>query len=234
MNIRVLSLFILSIISTNLYASQASIWRGNNYALGNQSATTLRFDQSNQWRYGDGFYFFEITNPDNKGTSIYGEVQPRLSFSKITKHKISFGPVSDVLAAAELNVSGNNSRAYLYGMGVNLEVPTFTFVKLNVYARKNPAQPGNTYQISLSWLNKIKLSKRYHVLFAGFIDKAGKQGTLASNFLAKPRLLLDLGRALNKKSDSYYAGVQYAYWKNKLGIKNLNESVIEAMFTWKF
>lgn len=214
-------------------ALNISLFRGNNYATGNQHALTLRFDQANNWQYGDSFFFFDITNPDQNGTSIYGEWQPRLSFSKITGHKIGWGPVSDVLLASEINVSGTNSRAYLYGLGFNIAIPGFTFFKLNTYVRDDPSLAGNTYQISMVWLKKFLINNRVSFDFAGFIDDAGKESTKNANFLAKPRLMLDLGRLVWKSPNNLFVGVQYVYWNNKLGIKGLTESVPEAMLTWK-
>lgn len=214
-------------------ATSVSIWRGNNYVTGEQQATTLRFDQADNWSYGDSFFFFEVANPDDNGTAIYGEWQPRISFSKLFNHKIAFGPISDVLIASEINVSGANTRAYLYGLGVNLKIPGFNFTKLNTYVRHNPAQPGSTYQVSLTWSAPIKFGQRVQLEFAGFIDQAGKQGNISSNFLAKPRLLLDFGNLVFHHPNSLYIGTQYVYWHNKLGISGLHESVLEAMLTWK-
>lgn len=215
-------------------ALNISLFQGNNYQTGNQQALTLRFDQGNAWKYGDNFFFFDITNPDQNGTSIYGEWQPRLSFSKLTGHKISFGPVSDVLLASELNVNGADGRVYLYGLGVNLNIPTFAFIKLNTYVRDDPKLASKTYQISVVWSEPFKINDRVLIDFAGFIDDAGKEDTKSANFLAKPRLMLDLGQLLWQSPKNLLVGIQYVYWHNKLGIHGLTESLPEAMLTWTF
>ena len=226
----IFTLFFL--FQSSCFALNISVFQGNNYQTGNKQAMTLRFDQGNAWRYGDSFFFFDVTNPDQNGTSIYGEWQPRLSLSKITGKSIAFGPVSDVLLASEINVNGVNGRAYLYGLGVNLSVPHFTFVKLNAYVRDDANLPDKTYQVSLTWLSKFVINDRLVVNFAGFIDDAGKESTKSANLLIKPRLMLDLGR-LWQAPKNLYLGVQYVYWKNKLGIKGLTESMPEVMLTWK-
>lgn len=227
---------LLLLLGFHSYSSalNISLLKGNNYQTGNKNALTLRFDQANSWKYGDNFFFFDIANPDKNGTSIYGEWQPRLSLSKITGHKISFGPVSDILLASELNVSGANARAYLYGLGVNLSIPTFAFLKFNAYVRDTPNLAGNTFQISAVWSEPFLFNSRLALNFAGFIDDAGKEGSRSANFLAEPRLMLDLGRLMWKSPNSLFVGMQYVYWHNKLGIKGVTESLPEAMLTWQF
>ena len=217
----------------NTNVSKISLLSGNTYELGDDHRETLRFDNSNNWKYGDNFFFFEVTDPLAKGTSIYGEWSSRLSLSKVSGYGLTFGPVSDVLLAGELNMSGSGSRVYLYGLGFNIDIPGVKFFKFNTYARKDPSQPGATYQITWSWLVPFRLANdRLKFVFGGFCDYAGRQHALASNFLAKPELLLDVGNLINKKPGSVYLGVRYVYWYNKLGNKGVKESVPEAMLTW--
>lgn len=221
-------------LATSLYASTTiSFFNGNNYQTGNEHANTLRFEQGTPWAYGDSFFFFDVTNPDKDKTGIYGEWQPRLSFSKITGHSLNFAFVSDVLLATEINMSGSGARAYLYGPGFNIKIPTFAFFKFNTYLRDDQSQMGHTYQISIAWLEPIKLSDKFQISFAGFADYAGNEGSKAVNFLAKPRIMLDIGKLFFHTKNKVYLGLQYTYWHNKLGIKGLDESVPEAMLSWK-
>ena len=75
----------------------------------------------------------------------------------------------------------------------------------------------------LNFLINLKLR------FTGFLDYAGKQNTLVSNLLAKPKLLLDVGKLLNTIDNMLFFGFRFFYWHNKLGIKNLDEATIEPM-----
>lgn len=222
------------VASKNINITNISYITGSTYELGDDHRKTLRFDNANTWAYGDNFFFFEVTSPFKKGTSIYGEWQPRLSLSKITGKGIGFGPLSDLLLAGEINYSGTGSRAYLYGLGTNIKIPGFTFFKFNVYNRKDPSQPGSTYQISWSWLARFQLFfSRLKFEFGGFCDYAGQQHNLEHNFLAKPQLLIDAGNLIAQKPNHIFAGIRYVYWKNKLGVKGVTESVPEFMVTWR-
>lgn len=214
--------------------NQISFLSGNEYAPYNEHKKTLRFDHSDSWAYGDNYYFFDITNPVSKNTFIYGEWHSRLSFSKMTGHKIGFGPISDVLLAGELNFDGQGTHIYLYGLGFNLKIPGFRFFKLNTYARRNPKYHGTTYQISWSWLLPINLiHDRLKFEFGGFCDYAGRQGGAASNFLTKPQLLLDVGNLIFNSPNNIFAGIRYVYWHNRLGEKGITESLPELMITWR-
>lgn len=215
-----------------LSITNISLFGGDDYATGPKHATKLQLSNAAQWQYGDNFFYFDVTNPHKNTTSIYGEWHSRLSASKISGKAIHWGPISDVLLAGELNFGGNNTRAYLLGVGFNFDAPKMNFLKLNIYSRRDPSQPGSTYQITPVWSATFNSNERTSFLFDGFIDYAGSQGTLASNFLTKPRLMLDIGKLFHGKAKRLYAGIRYVYWHNKLGTKGTTESLPEWMITW--
>jgi len=71
-----------------------------------ESRSVITVEHVNEWKYGDNFLFFDITNPDRGDaqtpTSIYGEISPRLSFAKMTGKKLSRGLFKDVLLTGTL------------------------------------------------------------------------------------------------------------------------------------
>lgn len=66
-----------------------------------KSASVVTLEHINGWKYGDNFFFVDITNADKsdeeRSTSFYGEISPRISLSKVTGKDLSFGIVKDVL-----------------------------------------------------------------------------------------------------------------------------------------
>lgn len=225
---------ILSMPVTAADWNTTSLWylHGRTFELGDRERNILRIEHADGWKYGDNYFFFDITDSDTAGTTIYGEVVPRFSIGKITGRSMAFGPVSDVLLTGAINVGSNNFRAYLYGGSVDLNVLGFTYFQLNAYLRDDQNQHGTTWQITPIWLYPFKLGS-LNFNFQGFIDYAGKEGASARNLLAVPRLWLDVG-ALWDAPGHLEAGFEYLYWHNKFGVEGVNESVLQPTIRWTF
>ena len=214
--------------------SATSLWvlHGNTFELGDRERDILRFEHADGWTYGDNYFFFDATESDTAGTTMYGEFAPRLSLGKLSGKTLAFGPVKDLLLTAAVNVGSNNFRAYLYGASADLALPGFGYFQVNAYVRDDQNLPGTTWQITPIWLYPFKLGGLNFAL-QGFIDYAGSEGPAASNLLVVPRLWLDLG-ALWGAPGHVEAGVEYLYWRNKYGVKGVTESVLQPSLKWIF
>ncbi len=203
-----------------------------------QDMTILTLDHASAWKYGDNFFFFDISQPFDVDTAIYGEWHPRLSFGKMTGNDLSFAFVKDVLIATEINVN-NGGRVYLYGAGFDLDIPHFSFFSLNIFIRNDMGfDAETTYQISPAWNIPFTLgSARFE--FAGFLDYSGSLGedgalgSKESQLITQPQLLLDIGN-FSGKPRNFYAGIEFQYWKNKYGIKDIDENYVQFMGKWVF
>ncbi|NOY13805.1 MAG: DUF5020 domain-containing protein [Deltaproteobacteria bacterium] len=208
---------------------------GNNFKLGDKTRSTITFEHANGWKYGDNFFFVDIGNADRSGnttqTNLYAEFSPRLSLGKITGKDLSFGFVKDILLAGTLE-AGEGFHNQLYGVGFSLDLPKFAFFELNIYVRDNLNQDGTTYQITPVWALPFSVGK-VKLLFEGFVDYAGKEGTAVANFDAQPRLLVDVGNFWGAP-DSLYAGTEYIHWHNKFGVDGVDERVFQGMLKWVF
>lgn len=219
-------------------ATNVQLLHGSGYELASsEDATIITLEHASGWKYGDNFFFFDLFQPFDKDSAIYGEWHPRFSFGKLTGNDFSFGPVKDVLLATELNV-GNQWRAYFYGVGFDLDIPHFAFFSVNFFLRKEfnsqfgPTLEYDSFQISPSWNLPFTLGEaRFE--FGGFLDYAGGDGDFEANLLTAPQLLLDVGN-FQDKPGSFYLGVEYQYWKNKYGVDGFDESVAQLMGKWVF
>jgi len=241
----------LSLLASLGMTSQAADWSstnvqllyGTNYAddfgIDDKSKAIMTIEHANGWKYGDNFMFVDIANLESTGTSHYAEFSPRLSFGKISGKKLAFGVVSDVLAAGTVEM-GDGVRAYLLGVGFALDLPKFAFADINIYARKSyrdfAAQDTDTGgQVTIDWLLPFKLGT-VDFAFEGFADYAfGEKGGTApkaNNLIAGPRLLVNLGSLVGGKPGSLQAGIEYQIWRNKFGIKGVDEDVAQAMIKW--
>jgi len=215
-------------------ATSMSILKGSGYQLASsEDASILTLEHASGWAYGDNFLFFDIFQPFDTDTGIYGEWHPRLSAGKLFKSDMSLGPIKDVLLATEIN-AGNNWRAYLYGVGFDLDIPHFNFFSINFYIRDEPGIEGETtYQISPSWNIPFDLGGTKWT-FGGFLDYAGAEGDgKEANLLTCPQLLLDVSNFAGSPGN-LYVGIEYQYWKNKYGVDGVNDEVAQLMAKWFF
>jgi nucleoside-specific outer membrane channel protein Tsx len=67
--------------------------------------------------------------------------------------------------------------------------------------------------------------------FRGFTDFRTGNTNNSGNFhiLAQPQVLLDIGDLAGIKTDTLYIGTEYSFWYNKFGVKDVDESVVQAM-----
>jgi nucleoside-specific outer membrane channel protein Tsx len=226
--------------------AQASDWsttnvqvlHGNNYELGDSSMSILTMEHANGWKYGDNFFFLDVSNPASKGTSYYAEFSPRLSLGKISGKNLSFGIVKDVLLAGTLEM-GEGLRAKLIGVGLALDLPKFAFADINLYYRKSERdwlveQTDAGAQVTVDWLLPFAVGGQKFA-FEGFVDYAwgekGGSAPKANNLIAGPRLLVDVGNWVGAPG-TLQLGIEYQIWRNKFGIEGINENVPQVMLKW--
>lgn len=192
----------------------------------------ITLEHVNGWKYGDNFFFVDITNPDRSNettaTSFYGEISPRLSFGKISGADLSFGIIKDVLITTTMEV-GEGFHNYLYGLAVDLDIPTVPVFQINYYVR-NEANTDTGNQVTLVWVKPFSIAS-LEFSFEGFLDYAYGVDPSEDNLITAPRLLLDVGKLWGAPG-SLQAGVEYQIWRNKFGIKNIDEDVAQAMVKW--
>lgn len=227
---------------------------GQNYEVGESEETVLTLEHADGWKYGDNYFFVDITEPFNNGTAAYGEFSPRISPAKILGYApISFGIVKDIMIAGTLEMGGGGSgsdtgvHSYLLGIGLPLDLPGFAFADLNVYARKShrdfvSAIPGGEQtdmggQVTIDWLYPFTIGGTKWS-FGGFLDYAFGEdsGTVGKedNIISSPQLLFDLGDALGGAPGQLEVGVEYDFWWNKYGIDGEDENNPNIMVKWTF
>ncbi|MEE2733090.1 MAG: outer membrane protein OmpK [Pseudomonadota bacterium] len=196
------------------------------------SGSVITVEHVNGWKYGDNFFFVDLVNPDRRGgeieTSFYSEYSPRLSFGKMTGSDLSFGFIKDVLLSATMEV-GDGFHNYLYGLGLDLNVPGMPVFQINFYAR-NEANTDTGNQITLVWFKPFAIGS-LDFAFEGFLDYAFGLDPSEDNLITAPRLLVDVGKTWGAPG-VLQAGVEYQIWRNKYGIDGIDEDVAQAMVKW--
>lgn len=223
--------FLFQFMLSAVYASEFSstniqFLNGNNYKLGNKERTIMTLSHVSSWSHGENFLFFDVTNPFNGSTSVYGELTPSVNASKVFNKDFSEGFISDYRLTGTLEV-GANYKAHLYGLGLNLEIPYFKIFKIDFLYRDTKNVDDSTYQVTLIWNLKFQVLSNDFV-FTGFSDFAGKEGTREANQLYAPQLLMDMGSYWGRHGESYL-GFEYQQWNNKYGVSGADEAVLQVM-----
>lgn len=210
---------------------------GTSYELGDETRSIVTLEHANAWKYGDNFFFVDITNPDRDGkatkTGHYVEISPRLSFGKMTGRDLSAGIFKDVLLAGTVEIPDSPAaRKYLYGLGVDLNLPGFRFFQVNTYIRNSSEGGVDTgQQVTLAWNRPFSIGS-VHFSFEGFFDYAWGEDPLEDNIITAPRLLVDVGALFGAKPGQLQAGIEYQIWRNKFGIDGIDEDVAQTMIKW--
>ena len=209
--------------------------------------TIVTLQHASGWEYGRNFFFFDALKSDDKDKSageIYGEWYSTFSLSKITGSDFKFAFIKDVGLTAGLNYgsksNGANPTVYLPGITVDFDLPGFAFFNVDILAymdrgKFNGASNGcnaNTYQITPAWKLPFTLGPTKWS-FEGFVDFIGSHGDCKAQILTQPQIRLDVGNFMGKP-DKLFVGIEYQYWKNKFGIKDLDESFPQLLGVWKF
>lgn len=209
----------------------------NSLRAQDETSSIITLEHVNEWKYGDNFFFVDITNPDRNdqstSTSYYGEISPRLSLSKMTGMNLNVGLIKDVLISAttEIGDAGDGFHNYLYGVAVDLNIPNMPVFQINYYVRNEIGagkDAGN--QLTLVWLKPVDIGNTT-LIFEGFLDYAFNMDHAEDNLLTAPRVMIDVGKFWGVPG-VFQAGIEYQIWRNKYGIDGIDEDVPQAMVKW--
>ncbi|MCF8007884.1 MAG: DUF5020 family protein [Methylovulum sp.] len=208
------------------------------------SQSIITVTHAHGWALGRNFFFMdtlftEAGQPSQ--TNVYGEAYSYLSLSKITGHDLSYGIFKDLNATVGVNAGENfdspksGARIALYGFTVDFNLPGFKLFNVDVLQHQvlEPTETGSSWQVTPVWRAPFKLAGLSWSFegFADFIDSKNPNYTF--NILAQPQLRLDVGELMGQ-SGHLFVGLEYQYWYHKYGLKNLNESLPQALVAWKF
>lgn len=218
---------LFSFESTNLQLLYSNNFKGDAFIYDTKDGekTTLTFEHFRTFDLGDFFMFVDITDGemfDGVENTLYSELAPRFSLSKISNSKLSYGPIEDFYLAGQLNV-GNDFKAYLGGVGIDISVPAFVFVNLNLYYKSDNINAKDTYQISSAY----KSISYYGIHFEGFID------ITARDINTQNQLLYNLAQ-LFKTKEQFFIGTEWLFYDLRDEGQNAHTNVFQAMLKYQF
>jgi nucleoside-specific outer membrane channel protein Tsx len=222
-----LTLSVLAFESTDIQLLYSNQFDGDAfiYDTVDGDKTTVTFEHFRTFSYGDLYMFIDIMNGkkfDESETSVYTEIAPRLSLSKMSSKDISFSFIKDTFIAFQIN-AGHDYNAYLGGLGVDIDVNYFVFVNLNLYYKKDNIHDDATFQVTTAYMSRDYL----HTHFEGFIDITG------FDFNTQNQLLYNFSSLFNSK-EQMYIGLEWIYYHYDKDSHSATTNALEAMLKYKF
>ncbi|PCJ16245.1 MAG: nucleoside-binding protein [Gammaproteobacteria bacterium] len=219
---------------------------------GGESADTTIFtvQHASGWKYGSNFFFVDFLS-DSKDdgfndAAYYGEFYANISFAKIRNKKMNLGPINDIGLLLGLNFAPDvDVRKYLPGIRLSWSIPQFVFFNSDfmlylddshgVNAGGAPSE-DNAYILDLNF--KLPFSVQNHAMsLSGHMEyitsRDNEFGKTAGSLLAQPQFRYDLGKQLFDTKDQLYVGIEYQYWRNKLGDNDTDESAVQWLVVWQ-
>lgn len=189
---------------------------------------TVTLEHFGTWGYGSNFFFVDLTSGNfnsGKTSGAYMEYSPNLSLSKLSNTELSLGVIKDIHLSAQIN-QGDNFRALMAGVGVDLDIPGFQVLLIDIYSRKDDYNK-QTFQTTMVWYTSLTWGTRW--IFEGFLDYFGvDDGTI---LLTQPRILFD-GSFINPKLSSLEAGVEFYIYGNYGTSDDFTNIVPQMMIKW--
>lgn len=213
-------------------STKVEVLYGQNYARGFNGAdkdeAIFTITNATGFTWGDSYFFADVTgiNDDENTGGTHLEFSTRYNVWKAADG----GIVKGAYGIAQADITSNKFVSKIVPMGgasLDWAVPGFKFFKTHLQYRDDPTLDGSSVQFNLVWNSSFKLGEE-DFSFEGFADWTSGEGTgNKANFLMQPQLLWHVNK-------SVAVGIEYQYWKNRLGIDGRDESVPQIMARWTF
>ena len=210
----------------------------------------LTFQHAGGWLLGGSFFFIDFLDDELvdgfNDKDFYGEWYPTLSFGKLFRRNLQMGAIRDVSFISGINFDADaDVLKYLPGLQLSWQVPGFIFLNTdftaildmnNGLAKGGAPTTDNGFMFDVSWL-KIFNIRNLTFQFMGhaeYISSVGDEtgGTQQAWILAQPQLVVDLGKAFGTEN-WLLVGVEFQYWRNKLGVEDRHDSVPQFLAVWR-
>ncbi len=221
--------------------ASATLLYGSDYDLApSDEQTTVTFETAGGWKYGDWFAFQDVIQFNGASDrTTYGEISPRFSFGKIFNKDLSLGPIQDVSLALTYEEGEGPVESFLYGIGLDIAIPGFSYFNLNTYKRQgiNSANNSDGWQFTPVFRVDFPVGNA-NIVLDGFVDwvfSADNSG-YEENVHINPQLKYDLGKSLmgDAKANKLFVGIEYDYWKNKYGVKGIDQNTYSVIAKYHF
>ena len=249
----VLGACLMALASTSTAAAQAEFHYQygkltNPFSGAQEKTSILTVQHATGWSLGDSFFFVDILHDGVQDgfndLDLYGEWYPTLSFSRLSGSQIQLGPIRDIAFIGGINFNADaDFFKYLPGARISWQAPGFLFLNTDftafIDANTGAGAPksSNSFMFDVSWGASFQIGSQsfffggHAEYIGGTTDEFGNQGK--GWILAQPQLTWDLGAAFGA-ANHLLVGVEYQYWRNKLGVHEQDDNVPQLLVIWRF
>ncbi|OIR04968.1 nucleoside-specific channel-forming protein, Tsx [mine drainage metagenome] len=204
------------------------------------------------WSFGDVFFFIDSLHDHHtdgiNDHDLYGELYVNFSLGKLFAKPVTLGAIKDVGLLAGFNAAKDAKvRKYLPGIRLSWNVPGFAFLNTDFMAYLDDSsgithggapKESDSYLIDVNWAHPFTIASQ-NFSFEGHVEYAGNRhnefGAPVSYWvLAQPQFRWDAGKLMTGKENRLYVGIEYQYWRNKLGDNRTIESRPQFLAVWRF
>jgi len=203
--------------------NSVSVLKGDDYKMvpnGRLNTMTLEHVSGHSW--GGLFFFVDRHvgqgNPQFKET--YGEFSPKFTLAKFENSVVKSVNAAFTYEFGSTSTGNGQQDNYLFGAGVDLAIPGMNFASATYYYADNE-NTDDDHQITLTYgwsAGDFNID--------GYIDYSTGTSDHDAQFHFNPQLTYNVGPLL-KIDNKVKVGVEYSYWKNKFGVKSLNDDLDE-------
>ena len=222
----------------------------NPFLPSEETTSILTLQHAGSWSLGDSFFFIDYIDDGGQDgfndKNFYGEWYPTLSVSKVSNRDINAGPITDIALIGGINFDGDaDVLKYLPGVRASWQVPGFLFLNTdftafidasNGVARGGAPKTGDSFMFDVNWAYPIDVGGQSFAI-AGHAEYIGATtnefgDNVRGWILAQPQFTWDLGKAIAGAAGQLLVGVEYQYWRNKLGVET-DESTAQFLLVWR-
>ncbi|MCC7410772.1 MAG: DUF5020 domain-containing protein [Gammaproteobacteria bacterium] len=220
-------------------ATDVQVLYGTDFELGSPNRMTVTTEHAQGGAWGDIYVFLDTFFRDDINTELYEEAYLQLSLSWLSGRPVAFGPITDVDLSVSFHASDEPAadpfRAMLAGISFDIAIPGFTFFQFDIHAYKNDDVNDVGVQFTPVWDLSFHLG-RVPMRFRGHVDVLSPDTFRGRRWqwLTQPQLLVDVGALGAAAPGHLYAGIELAYWHNKYSVRNVDETVAQAMVMLAF
>lgn len=218
----------------------------NPFAGTSTRTAVATFQHASTTPWGDDFLFIDVigdgVNDGFNDIDFYGEWYSNLSLTTLRGGGLESGPVADLGLVIGLAAGADaNVLQTLTGARISWRIPGFVFLNTDFMGSVDYSggldsggapKAGNRFVFDINGLLPFNLGSQPFSITGHAEYASPTTNELGSDvpfsILAQPQLRWDIG-----EQNGYFVGIEYQYWRNKLGT-DVDENTVQLLVVWQY
>ena len=210
----------------------------------------LTLQHASGWEYGENFFFLDMKccAGSDANRDMYLEWYPYLSLGAVTGKDISWGLIKGIGPLGGLNWGAQSKVLKITpGFRLQLDIPAFSFANLDYLymvdrnqgvAAGGAPKESNSHLIDFNWALPFEIGDGTFSLEGHGEWNSPRRNefgiSLPHWILLQPQLRLDIGKALGRQPERFFAGIEFHVWINKFGFEDADEILPQLLLVYRF